>query len=139
MRILLDTQAWLWWLVSPDRLAPEALALMRDGANELYFSEASAWEIAIKHALGKLPLPEPPETFAPARLQRDSITPLRVEAAHALRVAALPAVHRDAFDRLLVAQCVLEKLPILAADHVFALYGIEVVSALGGGAPRSPR
>lgn len=112
---------------------------MRDGANQLYFSAASAWEIAIKHALGKLPLPEPPETFVPARLQRDSITPLRVEVAHALRVAALPPVHRDPFDRLLVAQCVLERLPILTADPVFALYGIEVVSAVRAGPPLSNR
>jgi PIN domain nuclease of toxin-antitoxin system len=127
--ILLDTQCWLWWLVSPEKLTASALARLADGENRLLFSAASSWEIAIKYTIGKLPLPEPPETFVASRLARDGVTPLPVEHLHALRVSALPLYHRDPFDRLLVAQAQIENVPIMTADPVFERYGIQIIKA----------
>jgi PIN domain nuclease of toxin-antitoxin system len=130
MRLLLDTHVWLWTLVSPERIRGPARGLVADPANELLLSAASAWEIAIKHGLGKLPLPEPPEAFVPPRLVRDSVTPLPVEIHHALHVATLPEHHDDPFDRLLVAQAILEKLTIVTADRRLESYDVECVLAL---------
>jgi len=129
MNLLLDTQCWMWWIESPERLGREALQLINAGQNRVYFSVASAWEIAIKYALGKLSLPEPPATFVPGRLVRDRFQVLLVALEHALQVAELPHHHRDPFDRLLIAQSRLEKLPILSADPVFGKYEVEVIPA----------
>jgi PIN domain nuclease of toxin-antitoxin system len=129
MKALLDTQCWLWWIVSPEKLSPEALRLIAEGGNRIYFSVASAWEIAIKHALGKLQLPEPPAAFVPPRLVRDRFLILGVSLEHVLQVAGLAPYHRDPFDRLLIAQSQLENLPILTADPVFRKYGVELIPA----------
>ena len=129
MKILLDTHCWLWWLASPEKLSDEAVFLLRNGANTIYLSAASSWEIAIKYALSKLSLPKPPETFVPERLARDGIVSLAIEHAHALRVASIPAHHRDPFDRLLVAQAQLERLPIMTVDPIFERYDVEIIRA----------
>src|SRR5688572_4588546 len=101
MRILLDTQCWLWMALSPERFSPRARALVEARENTLYLSAASAWEIAIKHALGKLRLPEPPVSYVPARVAALGVQALSIEHQHALHVATLPTHHRDPFDRLL--------------------------------------
>jgi PIN domain nuclease of toxin-antitoxin system len=129
MRILVDTQCWLWMSSSPDRLSVRAREVVEDTANELLFSAASAWEIAIKHALGKLRLPEPPQRYVPSRVETLRTRPLDIDQSHALRVAILPPHHRDPFDRLLVAQAQIEDIPILTADPVFALYHVAVLEA----------
>ena len=129
MRILLDTQCWLWMAASPERLSERARGLVQSTANELLFSAASAWEIAIKHALGKLQLPEPPPRYVPSRADRLRTSPLAIDQGHALRVALLPPHHRDPFDRLLVAQAQSEDMPILTADPVFGRYDVEVIDA----------
>ena len=129
MRILLDTQCWLWWIASPERLSAKAEELLRDGANEIFFSSASAWEITIKYAIGKLALPEAPQEFVPKRLARDRIHDLAVTTPHALQVAALPPHHRDPFDRLLVAQSVLEGIPLMSADPRLRAYDVELIEA----------
>ena len=129
MNILLDTQCWLWMALSPDRLSASACALVETGDNELYLSAASAWEIAIKHSLGKLRLPEPPARYVPSRLDVLRTRPLPIEHSHALHVATLPDHHRDPFDRLLIAQAQLEELPILTADPVFARYEVTTIAA----------
>ena len=129
MRVLLDTQCWLWMAAAPDRLSPRARALVETTDHELLLSAASAWEIAIKHALGKLTLPEPPERYVPSRAAALRTLPLAIEHDHALRVAALPPHHRDPFDRLLVAQAQIEDVPILTADPVFARYDVSVIEA----------
>lgn len=129
MRILLDTHAWLWLQATPDRLSDEALAVASDPANDLYLSAASAWEIAIKHALGKLPLPEPPAEYVPTRLRASGVAPLPVEHHHALHVASLPRRHRDPFDRLLIAQAQLHQLVLLSSDPVFRSYELNLLSA----------
>jgi PIN domain nuclease of toxin-antitoxin system len=129
LRILLDTHVWLWLQVTPERLSDESLALLADPANELFLSAASAWEIAVKVGVGKLTLPAPPDEYVPSRLTSSGTSPLPVELRHALHVANLPAHHRDPFDRLLVAQAQLERMPLLSADRQLAAYEVEILSA----------
>jgi PIN domain nuclease of toxin-antitoxin system len=129
MRVLLDTQVWLWMLAAPDRLSTESRALLVAAENELLLSAASAWEIAIKHGLGKLQLPESPAEYVPRMMVHTSVTPLPVHHRHALHVAELPEHHRDPFDRLLIAQAQVERVPIISADRHFRQYDIEVLSA----------
>ena len=129
MRILLDTQVWLWMLAAPERFSRKSRALVASAEHELLLSAASAWEIAVKHGLGKLPLPEPPAKYVPRMMARTSVTPMLVYHRHALRVAALPPHHRDPFDRLLIAQAQLEDVPIMCADRSFRRYDVEVLPA----------
>jgi len=129
MRILIDTQCFLWMAAEPDRLSQRARALVEDTQNTLYLSAASAWEIAIKHALGKLRLPEPPPEYVPSRMSEQGVQPLAIEHAHALRVSALPKHHGDPFDRLLVAQAQLEHLEILTSDPAVRAYDIRTIPA----------
>ena len=116
-------------LAAPERLSARSRALVTSAENELLLSAASAWEIAIKYALGKLRLPAEPADVIPPLLVKTGVTPLPILHQHALRVATLPPRDRDPFDRLLVAQAQLERLPILTADRSFKLYDIEVVRA----------
>jgi PIN domain nuclease of toxin-antitoxin system len=129
MRLLVDTQCWLWMAAAPERLSPQARALVESARNDVLVSAASAWEIAIKHALGKLRLPEPPARYVPSRLVALGATPLPVSIEHALAVSPLPAHHRDPFDRLLVAQAQIEDVPIVTADPVMARYDVAVIPA----------
>lgn len=126
MRYLVDTHCWLWLQASPERLAPEVVSELEDPDNELLLSAASSWEIAIKHALGKLALPEPPARYVPRRMTASGSRGLAIEHAHSLRVAELPMHHRDPFDRLLVAQAQLEKLTLLTVDRQFEKYDVEL-------------
>jgi len=127
---LLDTQVWLWMLASSDRIRPDLLSELRDGRTRLLLSAASAWEIAIKWAIGRLPLPEPPTTYVPSRMLRSGVSGLPVEHAHALRVATLPSHHRDPFDRLLIAQAQIESVPIVTGDPRFDEYDVPVIHAV---------
>ena len=127
MRFLLDTHVWLWLQTDPDRLAPEALEALEDQSNDLLLSAASSWEIAIKVALGKLDLPEPPEEYVPDRMLRHGVIGLPVEHRHALAVSALPMHHRDPFDRLLIAQAKEEDLAIVTADPSFGHYDVSLL------------
>lgn len=129
MRILLDTQCWLWWFAAPSRLRPKDRALIAEPRNEILLSAASCWEMAIKTALGKLILPEPIEEFVPKRISSQGMRVLPVLMEHALRVASLPPHHSDPFDRLLVAQAQVEDIPILTADRQLAKYEIKVILA----------
>jgi PIN domain nuclease of toxin-antitoxin system len=129
VNVLIDTHVWIWSLASPERLSPECRTLLASSRNVVYLSAASAWELAIKAALGKIELPEPVETYVPTRMARQGITPLPVTHTHALRISTLPPHHRDPFDRLLIAQALVERLPILTADAVFDPYDVEVIRA----------
>jgi PIN domain nuclease of toxin-antitoxin system len=129
VRLLLDTHVWLWLQTEPERLGDRALAIAEDPTTELRLSAASAWEIAIKYSLGKLPLPTPPAVYIPQRMQTSGVLPLAVEHAHAAQVATLPLHHRDPFDRLLVAQTQVERMRLLTADSAFEAYDVEMVAA----------
>ena len=127
MRVLLDTHVFLWLQTDPERLGAQ-LAIAEDPRTNLVLSAASAWEIAIKHALGRLPLPEPPVTYVPTRRHAIGAAALPIEHGHALAVAELPPVHRDPFDRMLVAQSRLENLVLLTADPVFTRYDVDALA-----------
>lgn len=129
MRFLLDTQVWLWLQSSPERVPDPVRARLAEARAEVLLSAASAWEIAIKYGRGKLALPEPPRDYVPARMRRDDVSGLPVTHAHALHVATLPHHHRDPFDRLLIAQAQLERVPLVTADQLIARYDVEVLPA----------
>ena len=122
--MLLDTHVFLWLLTEPERLG-ERLPLLEDSRNELLVSAASSWEISIKHARGRLPLPEPPELYVPKRLRQMGAVPLAIEHSHALAVADLPTLHRDPFDRMIIAQAIVEDFTILSADSEFDAYPVK--------------
>ena len=115
--------------VSPERFSKDIDALLREDKNLLLLSAASGWEIAIKYALGKLPLPEPPDQYVPDRMQSSGVDALPIRMEHALCVAQLPAHHRDPFDRLLIAQAQIERVPLLTADSQLSLYDVELIPA----------
>lgn len=116
-------------LAQPQRLSRQAQAILEDPTNELFLSAASSWEISIKYALGKLPLPVPPLEYVPGRMKTSGIAPLPVEHSHALHAGALPLHHADPFDRLLIAQAQLEGLTILTADFQFGAYEVDLLPA----------
>jgi len=120
-RLLVDTHALLWWLTDDPGLSAAAREALAEPANDVLVSAASIWEIAIKRALGKLTAPDD----LPARIEAQGFDWLAVNAEHAWRVRELPAHHRDPFDRLLVAQCLVEQLPIVSADPRFGAYGVD--------------
>jgi PIN domain nuclease of toxin-antitoxin system len=126
VRLLLDTHAFLWWITDDDRLSERAGGLIADGTNEVFFSAASAWEIAVKAGLGRIRLPENAWSFTPEQLERNAFRPLPVHVAHAVAVIALPNVHGDPFDRLLVAQAMSEGLTIVSTDPWLARYQVPV-------------
>jgi len=127
MRVLLDTHAFLWWITEDRRLSARAREVVTDGGNDLLLSAASGWEIAIKASLGRITLPVPIDRFLSEQLQRNGIGTLPIEMSHALHVHALSLLHRDPFDRLLVAQARLEKLRILTSDPQIAQYDVETL------------
>ena len=127
MRALLDTHTFLWWNIDDLRLSERAREFIADGKNEIYFSAASAWEIAIKAGLGRLILPEPPASYIAKRLSLHKMLALPVQVSHALQVFDLPEVHKDPFDRLIVAQSEMEGLPIITGDVDIARYPVEVI------------
>ena len=127
MRYLLDTRVWLWLQASPTEIRQEALDVLLDTRNELFLSAVSCWEIAVKYAAGKLPLPAPPAEYVPARLTQSGTSTLAMLPVHALLAAGLPDHHRDPIDRLLVAQAVHEKLTLVTANRAFAAYDVELL------------
>ena len=131
MKLLVDTQCWLWMVADPGRLSRSARAIVASDRHELFLSSVSSWEIAIKHGLGKLTLPAPPQEFVPTRMQLTRVLPLTVTHTHALRVAELPWHHRDPFDRLLIAQARTESLSLFTADRQLRPYDVPIVWATG--------
>lgn len=128
MKLIVDTQCWLWLQTDTKRFSKKMREMLADPETALHLSSASCWEIAIKYALGKLPLPSPPSDYVPSRMRISGTLPLPITAPHALRVAELPHLHRDPFDRLLVAQSQIEQLPILTADPFVRAYAVETLA-----------
>jgi len=118
LRLLLDTQAFLWWCADDARLPEAERQAIRDGANDVFLSAASVWEMAIKQALGRLQVPEP----ASAVVTRLGIARLPVTFEHAEASVVLPPLHRDPFDRLLVAQARIEGLTVVTRDPAIRSY-----------------
>src|SRR5204862_479442 len=114
----------LWFLDDDPLLVPNAKALIEDPANRKLVSMASCWEIAIKAGLKKLDLGEPATTFLPRELAANKFDLLAIELPHATFVESLPTHHKDPFDRMLVAQALIDKLPVVSADAIFDQYGV---------------
>lgn len=127
MRLLLDTHTFLWWNVDDDRLSQSARALITDPANQVLISAASAWEMAIKSARGRLTLPMPVRRYVSTRVASQGFEVLPINLSHALAVAELPEFHADPFDRLLVAQSQLEDIPLVTADRWIGRYEVRIL------------
>ncbi len=123
MKLILDTHAALWWLADDAQLSDEAIRQLSDDTNLVLLSAAVVWEVAIKRSLGKL---EIPDDFAPTLLGAGA-QPLTVTLEHAAAVEALPWHHRDPFDRLLVAQTMIEGATLLSRDEPLSQYDVPVV------------
>lgn len=121
MKFLLDTRLLLWAANEPERLSPRAVALMSDPNHELFFSAASLLEISIKHGLGRADFKVDTRLLRRSLLDND-YTELLITSAHAVFVESLPVVHKDPFDRILVAQASVEGITLLTADSTVARY-----------------
>jgi PIN domain nuclease of toxin-antitoxin system len=126
MKLLLDTQIFIWWADEPTRLSTQAFALCSDVNNELFLSVVSAWEIQIKVQLGKLRLNQPLEEVVKSQQQANELAILSVQFTHVLALKHLPQHHKDPFDRLLIAQAITEDLAILSVDFMFAQYPVKL-------------
>lgn len=129
MKFLLDTQCWLWWFSQPEKLSTQAIEQIADETNQLWLSVASIWEIGIKVAIGKLPLPEQIDDYIFARMTLLGAKSLEISASHALRAAALPLHHRDPFDRMLIDQAQNEAMTLISADSTFSQYDVSILWA----------
>lgn len=127
MKLLLDTNTFIWWVTDDTRLSETARMIISAKDNEVYFSAVSAWEMAIKAGLGKLQLNENLAEFVHEQLARNRFAPLPMSLDHALRVHTLPGYHQDPFDRALVAQAQVEGLTLLSRDTDIRRYTVDVV------------
>jgi PIN domain nuclease of toxin-antitoxin system len=125
--LLLDTHAFRWFVWDDPNLSSSAKALIEDPANHKLVSVASCWEIAIKVGMKKLTLGEPSTTFLPRELAKNGFHVLAIELTHATFVETLPPHHKDPFDRLLVAQVIIDKLSLVSGDVLLDQYGIHRV------------
>ena len=127
MKVLIDTHCWLWLCVSPERLSQKTLERLARSDTDRLLSAASVWEMVIKYDLGKLPLPIHPRDFVPTRLDATQTEVLEISSAHALRISDLPNHHRDPFDRMIVAQALVEGARLLTADHALEAYEVDLL------------
>lgn len=124
-RFLLDTHALLWWMAEPQRLDGRAHEAIADPSNEVFVSSINAWEIAVKHALGKLQAPDNLE----ASIKKQGFTPLALTFRHAEQAGTLPPHHGDPFDRMLVAQAQIEGLIVVTRDRHISHYDVPTMAA----------
>jgi PIN domain nuclease of toxin-antitoxin system len=122
MKYLLDTAVWLWSLKSPELIGDEGRQILELGEEEVYLSAITSWEISIKMRLGKLDFAGTPALYVPRFMAKQSLRPLSVTHSHAAKVYDLPIYHSDPFDRMLIAQALVEDMVILTSDHAFRKY-----------------
>jgi len=127
MKYLLGTVVWLWSVSDVENIGVAGQTILADKDAELYLSTASTWEIAIKAQIGKSTLPEPPPRYIPKRLAEQNIQALTINQIHALKVYDLPLHHRDPFDRIIIAQAMVEEMVVLTSDRDFGKYPVQVV------------
>jgi len=125
LKFLLDTHSLLWFLSGDASLSEKVRRIIEHPDYDILVSIASLWEIAIKHSLGKLKLAQPFEELFPHQLAINSIFLLEIRPDHVSRVSSLPFHHRDPFDRLLTAQSLTERIPLLSDDEALDAYGLE--------------
>ena len=127
MKLLLDTHIFLWYIGADPNLPVTFRDAARNPANEVYLSAVSVWEAVIKHALGKLSLPSAPAEYLPAQREAHRITTLPLEEAALAHLALLPALHRDPFDRILVAQALQHGLTLVTVDEAIRAYPVALL------------
>ncbi len=127
MKYLLDTHTFLWLAADPGKLSKTVRDILIQTENDLLLSAASGWETALLWKLKRIELPEEPLFFIPQVIQALSLTPLPIGFETAITAATLPLIHRDPFDRLLVATAMREKVQILGKDQILIEYGVELV------------
>lgn len=125
MRLLLDTHAFLWFVLNDPQLSAAARTAISDPANDVFVSPATFWEVAIKVSIGKYTVPGPLEDFFERAIKGNDFEVLPIEARHAARVAALPFHHKDPFDRMLIAQALVEGLTLVSIEANFDIYGVN--------------
>lgn len=127
MRILLDTHIFLWFISGDTQLSTDVRDTIRDPENEVYLSIISVWEAMIKYQLGKLPLPEHPETYLPKQRELHQIASLALDESSVIQLAKLPPLHRDPFDRILICQALQNSLIIATVDTKVRAYSVSVI------------
>lgn len=127
MRLLLDTQIFIWWDSEPQKLSSQVLSLCQDQSNTLVLSVASVWEMQIKSQLGKLDLERPLAEIVESQQLINNVELLPVQLGHVLALQHLPLHHKDPFDRLITAQALAENMVVVSVDTVFPLYPITVL------------
>ena len=127
MKILLDTATFLWAVTDAPELSADARQWFADPDNDIYLSSVSSWEISVKHALGKLPLPDQPGKYVPAQRKQHGIECLDLDEESALHLNRLPPLHKDPFDRMLVCQAVTQGLVLLTPDRLITQYAVRTV------------
>ncbi|MFM7137574.1 MAG: type II toxin-antitoxin system VapC family toxin [Planctomycetota bacterium] len=129
MRLLLDTHVFLWYITADPKFPSSFRVAIQDPGNKVFLSAASVWEAVIKCGLGKLPLPGPPAEYLPCQRAAHGISPLPVDEGSMLHLTGLAPLHRDPFDRLLIAQAIQHGLTIATVDPDIAAYSVSVLSA----------
>jgi len=127
MRILLDTHIFLWFISGDTQLSTDVRDAIRDPDNEVYLSAISVWEAIVKYQLGKLPLPEHPETYLPKQRDLHQIASLALDESSVIQLAKLPLLHRDPFDRMLICQALQNDLTIATVDSAVRAYSVSVM------------
>lgn len=127
MTLLLDTCTFLWIVAGDAALSSAAREAFSDPHNEVLLSAVSAWEIAVKHGLKKLPLPQSPAIWVPAQRERHHIAPLPLDENATLAVTKLPDLHKDPFDRILVCQAIMGGLTLVTPDHLITQYAVSTL------------
>jgi PIN domain nuclease of toxin-antitoxin system len=127
MRVLLDTHAFLWWITDDERLSSVARGSIGASDNQVFVSAASAWEIITKSRIGRMPLPEPVDGFIARHLEENAFQPLSITMRHTFELETLPDLHRDPFDRMLVAQALAEQMPLMTSDQAVRAYPVTTI------------
>ncbi|HXV80504.1 MAG TPA: type II toxin-antitoxin system VapC family toxin [Candidatus Binatia bacterium] len=125
MKLLLDTATFLWTIADAPELSGRARELVVDPENDVYLSAVSGWEIAVKHALGRLDLPDAPDRFIPEQRKQQGIEELPLDEEAALHLTRLPMLHKDPFDRMLVCQAITQGLLLLTPDELISQYPVR--------------
>ena len=123
MKYLLDTCAFLWLALEPDRLSASVIRIINDPASRLFLSDVSVWEIVLKHAVGKLPLPEPPDAWLPQQISHWQLETIPIAQSAIYRSGTLPKAHHDPFDRLIAASAMESGLSLLSPDAPLSYLG----------------
>ena len=124
---MLDTHVFLWWVLDNPKLSKTAKNFIANPDNSIYLSAVSGWEMAIKWSIGKLTLPAQPDVFVKQQLEINNFSSLPIQMAHGLYVHELPVIHKDPFDRLLIAQSKIEDLLLISAGSFFKEYSVSLL------------